>query len=94
MFKSLLLASLPVEKRATILSELRGGKAHDYGWLKQVYNIECKASIPANIQRSFRALNSWTTEMRYDVSRPKPREVHAFMSAVAAITDWLDGRIS
>jgi hypothetical protein len=94
ILKAMILVSVPRGDEAGILAMFRGARAHDYGWLFQLYVERGGRRFPAQLVPHFARVNSWSTDMRYSPGTVKLRDASAFLDSVLEILNWGDGRIS
>ncbi len=64
MLKALLVDAAPHGRRAEIAASFRGGKAHDFEWLKAQYRTIGGAAFPQDIREHFVLVSTWSTEFR------------------------------
>jgi hypothetical protein len=93
ILKSLILVATPAKNRAGILGSFRGGRAHDYEWLRGQYLSRGGARLPSDITRQFILANDWSTELRYVPRQVRGPEAEIFLKATDAILTWADGRL-
>lgn len=93
ILKALVLMSVPAGDRAQTLKSFRGGKAHEYEWLRSLYLTNGGARFPSNITRHFTLVNDWSTDLRYTPRSVRADEAEAFLDAAVAIIRWADGRL-
>jgi HEPN domain-containing protein len=93
LLKALIFESLPKKRRAEMLTSFRGGKAHDYEWLKEQYRASGGPAFPPAVARSFQRVNTWTTKLRYQPGTAKATETREFLAAVGNIFRWADERL-
>jgi len=65
MLKALVLNAVPAALRAAVLRSFRGGKAHDFEWLRTLYLDYGGARFPREITRPFALVSAWSTDLRY-----------------------------
>jgi hypothetical protein len=93
MLKALILNGLPKSKQDAILNSFRGGKAHDFGWLREQYRLNGGARFPPNVSASFTLVNDWSTDLRYVPKAMTAKEIDDFLKAAHGIMTWIDGSI-
>jgi HEPN domain-containing protein len=93
MLKALILALSPAGSRKAILASFRGGKAHDFIWLKDLYHKQGGADFPPEVVKAFARVNTWTTAMRYNPATAKKKDAALFLGAAETILNWADGRL-
>ena len=93
MLKALILSSAPGGKRGEILDSFKGGRAHDYEWLKAIYLKGGGASWPPDVAKNFTLVDTWSTDLRYKPGLIDPEDARIFLNAAEAIMIWADGRI-
>ena len=93
MLKALVLTAAPPVRRADVLRSFRGGKAHDFEWLRSLYIGYGGARFPRGIARSFSLVSDWSTDLRYSPRSLRASESDAFMRSAWVIVHWADGRL-
>lgn len=93
ILKALILSQLPAAKRAEMVQQFRGGKAHDYDWLKGVYADVGGPNFPKAVVEAFVVVEDWGTELRYQPGVIDPDDAKSFLAAAETILDWADGRL-
>lgn len=93
LLKALILSQAAKGEREEVLALFRGGKAHDYDWLRDVYYQRGGARFPPDVVEAFNTVSVWGTEMRYQPGTVPEDDAEAFLSAVGTIWDWADGRL-
>jgi len=93
ILKALLLTNVPERQRSIVLQSFRGGKAHDYEWLRTQLRLNGVASFPSEINRSFLLVGDWTPELRYSPRAVEEDDADAFLTATEQIIHWADGRL-
>jgi hypothetical protein len=93
MLKALILTQVPKGEREEVLKLFRGGKAHDYDWLRDVYHSKEGAHFPPDVVQAFSTVSVWGTEMRYQPGTIPDDDAEEFLVAVETIWDWADGRL-
>jgi hypothetical protein len=93
ILKALVLISVPAGIRAQTMQSFRGGKAHDYEWLRTMYLTNGGARFPREITEQFTLVNDWSTDLRYTPRTVRYDEAAEFLAAAKTIMDWADGRL-
>ena len=93
ILKALVLVGVSAGARPDTLKSFRGGKAHEYEWLRSLYLTNGGARFPREITRHFTLVSDWSTDLRYTPRSVRPEEADAFLTAAVAIIRWADGRI-
>jgi HEPN domain-containing protein len=93
MLKALVLASVPERKERESIELFRGGRAHSFEWLLDLYRQCGGPSPPRNLRRSFHRLSGWSTDIRYSPGNEWNREARPFLVAAEEVIDWAEGRI-
>ena len=93
ILKTLLLMAVPAGGREVTLSSFRGGRAHDFEWLRSQYRINGGAVFPAEVNRHFTLVSDWSTDLRYSPKSVREADAEAFLAASLAIINWADGRL-
>lgn len=92
MLKALILAHSPKNLRQETLASFRGAKAHDFFWLRLLYNQRGGPAFSRPIIVAFERVNTWTTDLRYKPGQIKGVEAAAFLDEAERIVTWADGR--
>ena len=86
--KALILARIPRKaRRQYVKDHFRGRLAHNLEHLKDVLQ-KCGVPMPPAESKFLRRIASWSTDLRYEVGRKKPREAREFLDAAKALRDW------
>lgn len=93
ILKALILNALTQSKQVEMLNSFRGGKAHDFYWLREQYLINGGARFPSNITRNFTLVSNWSTDLRYLPKKLKTMDIDAFLAAAENIKSWISGRL-
>jgi HEPN domain len=93
ILKALVLMSVRPSTRPDMMKSFRGGKAHEYEWLRTLYLTNGGSRFPAEITRHFTLVNDWSTDLRYTPRSVRADEAEAFLVAAVAIIRWADGRL-
>jgi hypothetical protein len=93
ILKALVLMAVPAKDRTTVLQSFRGGKAHEYDWLRTLYLENGGARFPPEVNRQFTLVNDWSTDLRYLPRQVRAPEAGSFLKAAEAIIQWADGRM-
>ncbi len=93
ILKALVLSAVTDYDRPDILKLFRGGKAHEYEWLRSLYLINGGARFPRNVNRHFSDVSVWSTDLRYTPRSLRANEAEEFMASAEAIINWADGRL-
>lgn len=93
MLKALVLMAVPDKERSKTLLSFRGGKAHEYQWLRTLYRVNGGARFPREIGRCFALVDNWSTDLRYTPRSVGEPEARKFLAAAWAIILWADGRL-
>lgn len=91
--KALILSQLPKDDRVDMVKQFRGGKAHDYDWLKAIYRDVGGPPLPSDTTAAFVVVEEWGTELRYNPGMISSEAAEAFLAAAGAILKWADGRL-
>ena len=93
MIKSLILSAVSPSREEAILASFRGGQAHDYSWLIDLY-YECRGTaIPNRLFQHFTRVERWSTNLRYSPQTIQQRQAKAFLDSTSKIMKWADGRL-
>jgi HEPN domain len=90
ILKALVLMTVSAGARADMLKSFRGGKAHEYEWLRSLYLINGGARFPREITMHFTLVNDWSTDLRYTPRSVRANEAEAFLAAAVAIIRWAE----
>jgi hypothetical protein len=93
ILKALILSILPERKRGEMLDSFRGGKAHDYDWLRGRYLKSNGPQFPKTISKAFSFVNTWAVEIRYKAGTSKYGDAKTFLDSTEEIMTWADGRM-
>ena len=93
ILKALVLAAVPAGARSDTMKSFRGGKAHEYEWLRSLYLIGGGARFPREITRHFTLVNDWSTDLRYAPHSVRADDAEAFLASAVGIIRWADGRL-
>jgi HEPN domain-containing protein len=93
MLKTLILMAVSPADRVATLHLFRGGRAHDFEWLRGVYMTNGGGRLSREITRHFTFVNDWSTDLRYSPRPIRADDAKAFMASAAAIIRWADGRL-
>lgn len=93
ILKALVLTLVPASARVDILKTFRGGRAHDYEWLRTLYLENGGARFPRAINESFTLVNDWSTNLRYAPRQLRAREAGSFLRAAEMIIRWAKERM-
>lgn len=93
ILKALVLMSVPASARPDTLRSFRGGRAHEYEWLRDEYLTNGGARFPREITQHFTLVNDWSTDLRYTPRAVRAEEAEGFLAAAAAIIRWADRRL-
>jgi hypothetical protein len=91
IIKALILSNVPNSREDEVLKTFRGGRAHEFGWLKNLY-IKCGgAAFPRTIVPHFVRVGTWSTDMRYFAGSVKCEEAKLFLESASNILEWAKG---
>jgi hypothetical protein len=93
MLKALVLAAVSAGSRPAMLKSFRGGRGHDYEWLRSIYLMNGGDRFPRDVTQHFTLVNDWSTELRYVPRSMRDEDADAFLRSAAAIMSWADGRL-
>ena len=93
--KALILSGTPVGQRATTLTDFRGQRAHDIGWLLRRLLSAGTAPPPANLAGDFALLQEeWSTDLRYSPARMDSATSSAVLASCRTLFQWADQRLT
>jgi HEPN domain len=90
--KALLLSSTSANERAGMLQLFRGGRGHDFAWLRARL-AERGCTMPGNIARDWAYVSSWSVDLRYQPGPGDLDEAVQFVKVARVIVDWTDGKM-
>lgn len=93
ILKALVLMAVPASARVETLRSFRGGRAHEYEWLRSLYLTNGGVRFPREITQQFTLVNDWSTDLRYTPSSVREEEAEAFLEATVAILRWANARL-
>jgi hypothetical protein len=93
MLKALVLATTPGRARKQVLETFRGGKAHDFQWLKDLYLRSRGPAIPERLQRHFALLTTWSVSLRYRAANVRREDAVEFLLAANEVIQWAETRM-
>lgn len=93
MLKALLLDRAPTKRRTELNKDLRGSRAHDFGWLKEQYLAIGGDSFPKDVNRDFVLVNSWRTDLRYFSGSQRKAVTQSFLRSAESIVKWANERL-
>jgi hypothetical protein len=83
--KALILCTTSRRDVADVLQSFRGGRGHDFNWLRDLYYDRGGIPFPRSIARTFALVNNWSTDLRYVPRTVKTSEADKFLRAVREI---------
>lgn len=92
MLKALLLESIPPTQADSMLSSFRGAKAHDFTWLRDLYQRRTNRSLTQEMNLHLNLVNDWSTDLRYNPTTIPEHEAKRFMASTQSIIRWANGR--
>ena len=92
VLKALLLANIPRGRQRRFLQEFRGTRAHDFDWLRQQLQAR-GVQLPQTLRKEFTRVNTWSTDLRYNPGTTRYDRGEAFLTAAAAVIEWVKGRL-
>ena len=90
LLKCLILERTPAGRRAKVVDSFRGGKAHDYDWLRKQYFKTGVPEFSQAVGRHFALVASLSTDLRYQSGTSSPKDAERFLRAVEEITLWAE----
>jgi len=93
ILKALVLAAVSSKDRPETLKSFRGGKAHEYEWLRGIYLMNSGARFLKNITHDFTFVNDWSTDLRYTPRTVRANDAEKFLNSASNIILWADGRL-
>lgn len=91
--KALLLDATPSGLRRRLLGNFRGRRAHDIGWLRNLYRRSIGGTIPRDVALHLTRVATWDTDLRYETVLREQGDATEFVQSVSAFTKWADGRM-
>ena len=92
MLKALILASEPEAHHAKTMTSFRGGRGHDFDWLRLQLDKR-RVTISAPMLKFLADVDVWTTNLRYDPSSHGRRNALTFLAAAEEVTRWVRERL-
>jgi hypothetical protein len=93
VLKALILSATPASQADLVLDGFRGGKAHDYNYLRDWYRSQGGPAAVPPVNRAFGLVQKWSTDLRYSPAAwPRP-DAEQFLHAVELIIEWAEGRL-
>jgi hypothetical protein len=96
MWKALIITQAGKDKKEEVLDQFRGAGAHNYDWLRSLYDKHGGKPPPKNdrdLARAFITVDSWGTHLRYDPGTMPEDDAAEFLDAVRRIRKWADERL-
>lgn len=93
ILKTLVLMSIPATQQDGMLKQFRGGKAHDFEWLRSLYLTHGGPRFPNEVNRHFTLVSSWSTDLRSIPRQTRADEAEAFWGSTTAIIQWAKERL-
>jgi HEPN domain-containing protein len=93
IMKALILSTLPKTKRLAMVASFRGGKAHDFDWLRSQYAENGGPRLPTAINTAFSFVNTWAVDIRYMARTAKHSDAARFVKSAKQIMKWADERM-
>ena len=93
MLKALILTADTEWARRETLHTFKGGRAHDFEWLRAEYAARGGPKFPREVARHMVVINGWTTTLRYKPANAETATARRFLNAVNAVIRWADGRL-
>lgn len=91
--KALILSRMPIGKRREYARKnFHGATAHNYEYLKNLLR-QLHVNTSSMISAALRKIASWSTDLRYEVGRRKPREASDFLRAARTVVAWCERSI-
>ena len=96
MWKALIITQAGKDKKDEVLEQFAGSKAHDFRWLRALYEKYGGPQPPKKdkeLGHAFKTVGSWGTHLRYDTATMPTDDANAFVDAVRLIRAWADKRL-
>ena len=93
VLKALILSQAAKDKKDEVLSTFRGAGAHNYDWLRAMYQKHGGPQFPREITEAFVIVESWGTDLRYQPGTIPADDADEFLAAVRRIRAWAEGRL-
>jgi hypothetical protein len=93
LLKALILTQVPAHERDRVLKSFRGGKAHDYDWLRDVYYRRGGSRFPPAVVQAFTVVGSWSVDLRYQPGTLDAEEADEFFAQARVVLDWAATRL-
>lgn len=95
MWKALIVTQAG-PKKDEVLDLFRGASAHNYDWLRSIYDKyggKPPSKKDKELRNAFVIVGSWRTDMRYDPGTIPEDDAQEFLDAVRQIWKWADERL-
>jgi HEPN domain-containing protein len=96
LWKALIITQAGAEKKKDALNLFRGSVAHNYDWLRSLYDTYGGKPPPKSdkeLTGAFVIVGSWRTDQRYNPGTIPADEAEDFLEAVRRVWKWADGRL-
>ncbi len=96
MWKTLIITQAGRDKKEEVLALFRGAGAHNYDWLRSLYDNYGGKPPPKkdrDLARALISVGSWGTHLRYDPGTMSEDDATEFLDAVRRIRKWADERL-
>jgi HEPN domain-containing protein len=96
MWKALIISQAGKDKKKEVLDLFRGAGAHNYDWLRSLYDKYGGKPPPKKdkeLTNAFVIVGSWRTDLRYEPGTMRADDAEEFLAAVRRIWTWADERL-
>lgn len=91
--EALVLSQVRAADREDVLKQCRGGKAHEYEWLRGQYYTRGGPRFPPDVLQAFSTAAVWGTELRYQPGTLEEEDAKDFFASAEVIRAWADRRL-
>ena len=93
VFKALIITEAGTANAQEVVASFRGSGAHNYDWLRSLYQKHGGPTLPKAITEAFLIVENWGTDLRYRPGTIPADEAEDFLDAVRRIWKWADRRL-
>jgi hypothetical protein len=93
LLKSLLVAAYPKKEHEKLVERCKKEIGHSFDKLK-LELAKKGILIPDSANNAFRAVSTWTTDLRYDSATKPVLEATTFLANAKLLLDWVEGRLT
>ncbi|MBY0514825.1 MAG: HEPN domain-containing protein [Gemmataceae bacterium] len=96
LWKALIIVQAGKERKKDVLDLFRGAGAHNFDWLRSLYDKYGGSPPPKKdkaLSAAFLVVASWRTDLRYDPGTMPQDDADEFLSAARRVWKWADERL-